>query len=147
MLKKIITAAFYLAFLAALVYGGVIRTQSVMGITGTDASDTNNVAEPGIVETTSSEWVTLEGTVQSWQDSTLTVITDTGALILIEGRGGRYLEENTFFVNTGDRVTMTGFYEGEAFEVATITSQVTGVSIRLRGEDGRPVWGSGGGGQ
>jgi hypothetical protein len=147
MLKKIITTALYLAFIAALVFGGIIRTQAVTGSSDNGENETTDLSNSGIVETTNSDWVTLEGTIQSWEDSTLTVLTDTGALILIEGRGGRFLEENSFFANPGDRVTMTGYYEGDVFEVATITNQATGVSIRLRGDDGRPVWGSGGGGQ
>ena len=146
MLKKIIMTALYIALIAALVFGGITRTRAVTGSSDTNENGSTDVADGGIVETTSSDWMTQEGSVQSWQDSILTVLADTGALILIDGRGGRYLVEKAFSANAGERVTLIGYYEGEVFKVATITNKTTGVSVRLRGEDGRPVWGFGGGG-
>ena len=147
MLKKILNAIVFLVILTVLVAGGIIRTQSVIGAEEITTVVTTGVADAGIVETTSSDWVTQEGVVQSWQDEILTVLADTGEMILIEGRGGRYLAENAFSATAGERLSLTGFYDGDVFEVATITNQATGISIRLRGDDGRPVWGSGGGGQ
>ncbi len=147
MLKKIITTAIYLAFLAILIIGGITRTQAVTGSNDNGDNEATGLSNSGIVETTHSGWITLEGTVQNWQDSILTVHADSGGLILIEGRGGRYLAEKSFAANPGDRVTLTGYYEGDVFEAATVTNQSTGASIVLRGDDGRPVWGSGGGGQ
>jgi hypothetical protein len=146
MLKKIITTAIYLAFLAILIIGGITRTQAVTGSNDNGNNEATDLTNSGIVESTHSGWITLEGTVQNWQDSILTVLADSGGLILIEGRGGRYLVEKNFAANPGDRVALTGYYEGDVFEAATITNQSTGVSIRLRGDNGRPVWGSGGGG-
>ena len=72
-------------------------------------------AVPGTVEATASDWESLTGTVQSWQDQILTVLTDTGEMVLVEGRGGRYLSEKDFSAMPGERVTLTGFYEADDF--------------------------------
>ena len=146
MMKKLINTFAFLVFLGILVAGGVIRTQAVTG-SDTISTDTLEQDVPGIVETTVSDWESQMGTVQGWGDQILTVLMDTGESVLVEGRGGRYLSEKDFTAVPGERVTLTGFYEGDDFEVAIITNETTGVTIRLRGEDGRPVWGSGGGGQ
>ncbi len=76
-----------------------------------------------------------------------TILTDTGDTVLIEGRGYRYLEENAFTADPGVRVSLTGFYEGDTFEVALITNLQSGKVLRLRGEDGRPAWAGGGSGE
>ena len=144
MLKKLINIFLFLVILGILVAGGVIRTQAVTG--SASGNDTGGQAVSGAEEATASDWESLAGSVQSWQDQILTILTDAGDLILVEGRGGRYLSEKDFSAVPGERVTLTGFYEADTFEVATITNETTGVTIRLRGEDGRPVWGSGSGG-
>ncbi len=94
-----------------------------------------------------SDWESQTGTVQSWEDQILTVLMDTGELVSGRGTWWALPFEKDFTAVPGERVTLTGFYEGDTFEVAIITNETTGVTIRLRGEDGRPVWGSGGGGQ
>jgi len=157
MLKTVLNTTAFLILLSVLVAGGVIRTQAIAGdlySQDTEPTEYSTISQSESVgiETTpaipaASGWVTLEGTVESWQDDILTIITGTGEQILIEGRGGRFLTEKSFSAATGDKITVTGFYEGDAFEVVMITSVATGISIRVRGEDGRPVWGSGGGGQ
>ena len=146
MLKKMINTFLLLVILGILVAGGVIRTQAVTG-SDTLLNDNLEQAVSGAVGTTASDWENLAGTVQSWEDQILTVLMDTGESVLVEGRGGRYLSEKDFTAVPGERVTLVGFYEADTFEVAIITNETTGVTIRLRGEDGRPVWGSGGGGQ
>jgi hypothetical protein len=146
MLKKLIKPFAFLVILGILVAGGVIRTQAITG-SDTLSTDIFEPAVPGAEAAAASDWVNLTGTVGSWQDQILTIVTDAGESILVEGRGGRYLSEKGFTALPGERVILTGFYEGDDFEVAIITHESTGVTIRLRGEDGRPVWGSGGGGQ
>ncbi len=146
MLKKLINTFAFLVVLGILVAGGVIRTQAVIG-SEPSLNDTLEGAVTSLEEATASDWESQTGTVQSWEDQILTVLMDTGELVLVEGRGGRYLSEKDFTAVPGERVTLTGFYEVETFEVAIITNETTGVTIRMRGEDGRPVWGSGGGGQ
>jgi hypothetical protein len=143
MMKKVINTIAFLLIVGILVAGGVIRTQAV---TGSDTSGNGNIVQAvtSTGEATASDWESLTGTVQSWEDQILMVLTDTGELVLVEGRGGRYLSEKDFNAVPGERVTLTGFYEADAFEVAIITNETTGVTIRLRGEDGRPVWGGGG---
>jgi hypothetical protein len=146
MLKKILTTIVFLVFTAILVAGGIIRTQAVTGSPETGSKEIADSQSPEPSDNTSADRVTLTGEIQSWQDGILEVLIDMGGLVLIDGRGGRFLGERAFSASAGDRVNLTGFYEGDEFEVAIITNEATGVSVRLRGDDGRPVWGGGGGG-
>jgi hypothetical protein len=154
MIKKILTTSFFLAFIAVLVVGGIIRTQAVNGSNGDGSLITNgngnwngnseSVIEQPSEPISSSDWVTVAGTVQSLEADSLKVLSDSGEVILIDGRSGRFLTEQYFTAAAGDQVSLTGFYEDGAFEVASVTNQTSGVTVTLRGSDGRPRWGGGG---
>jgi len=72
---------------------------------------------------------------------------DDGNLVEVEGRALVYMASNDFVVEEGQSLSLVGFYETpESFEISQVTNLDSGKTITLRGADGRPVWGKGGGG-
>jgi len=86
------------------------------------------------------EWVTLQGTVVSVDQNALVVETGTGEQIVIENRPWLFAQEQGFLAQVGDKVTLTGFYESDAFEVGQITDSNNGKTVSLRDDGGRPGW-------
>ena len=72
------------------------------------------------------------------------VSNDEGFELEIEGRTLSYLIENGFTVSVGDVLTLSGFYEGEDFEVGRVVNERTGLSLDVREASGRPLWAGGG---
>jgi len=94
-----------------------------------------------------SEWVTLTGTVKSVDETIMIVATTSGQEISVTNRAWSFSQEQGFTIQTGDQVTLTGFYDGDTFEVGQITNETTSRFVQLRDENGRPLWaGRGGGG-
>jgi hypothetical protein len=89
------------------------------------------------------EWLTYEGTAVKVDDFTITVATDAGEEIVLEMGPSWFLGDQDFVLAVGDEVSVTGFYDGDAFEVSSITRLSDGQSLELRGVDGRPVWAGG----
>ena len=85
------------------------------------------------------EWLTLTGAVTAADADLLTVDTGSGE-VAVENRGWWYAQEQGFVAQVGDQVTLTGFYEGDAFEVGRIDNLTTGQTVTLRDENGRPLW-------
>ena len=86
------------------------------------------------------EWLTLAGTVSAANADEMIVQIDGGGEVLMEGRAWRYLQEQGFQVEVGQRVSLTGFYEGDDFEVGAVENLSNGQSIPVRDENGRPLW-------
>jgi len=85
-------------------------------------------------------WLQLQGTVMSVDADALVVQTADGTQIAVENRSWSYAQEQGFLTQVDDEVTLTGFYEGEEFEVGRIDDTTTGQSLLLRDENGRPLW-------
>ncbi len=96
-----------------------------------------------------------EANVETWEDPiTVTVdeITsemwvvsnDEGFVLEIEGRTLSYMVENGFEVEVGDELVLGGFYEGEDFEIGSITNNTTLQTLSIREASGRPLWAGGG---
>lgn len=85
------------------------------------------------------EWLTLTGAVTA-VDADLLAVDTAGGEVLVENRGWWYAQEQGFAARVGDQVTLTGFYENDAFEVGQIDNLTTGQSVTLRDQDGRPMW-------
>jgi len=85
------------------------------------------------------EWLTLTGAVTA-ADADLLVVDTAGGEAIVENRGWWYAQEQGFVAQVGDQVTLTGFYEGDAFEVGRIDNLTTGQTVTLRDENGRPLW-------
>ena len=86
------------------------------------------------------EWATLKGTVVSVDENALAVETGAGEQVVVENRPWLFAQEQGFAAQAGDEVTLTGFYEGDAFEVGQITDLTNGKAVSLRDQDGRPGW-------
>ena len=86
------------------------------------------------------EWVTLQGTVVSVDQNALVAETGAGDEVVVENRPWLFAQEQGFLAQAGDEVTLTGFYEGDAFEVGQITDTTNGKTVSLRDQDGRPGW-------
>jgi hypothetical protein len=93
--------------------------------------------------------------VESWADpitvtvdkvsSDLWIVSnDEGFLHEIEGRSLSFMMDNGFEVVPGDELVLSGFYEGDKFEIGVITNNTTQQTLTLREATGRPLWAGGG---
>lgn len=101
-----------------------------------NGSDTAQVEPQAPVE----ELLSYEGTVLTADDSSIIMATADGQDISLEMGPSWFREGQDFALAVGDEVSVTGFYDGTAFEVASITKVADGQTLTLRGADGRPVW-------
>ncbi|MBN1976666.1 MAG: hypothetical protein JW918_04615 [Anaerolineae bacterium] len=85
------------------------------------------------------EWITVTGEVTSFVDDELTIQTPDGEVVMHLGPEW-YWEVEGVALNLGDEVEVTGFYEGDEFEVAGVENLTTGESVVLRDDSGRPMW-------
>jgi len=97
----------------------------------------------GVGQAEVDEQVTLYGTVVSISSDLLVVELTDGSLLEVEGRVLSFLNEKGFSLSAGDELKITGFYEGESFEVIQITNDGSGETIRVRDQSGRPLWAGG----
>ncbi len=104
----------------------------------------------GIADALVEGWVTRTGTVTIVNPDLLQITTAEGDIISLENRALQFIQDLGFVFQTGDSVSLEGFYEGDEFEVGTLSKIATGETVRIRGEDGRPLWsgkGNGDGGE
>jgi hypothetical protein len=85
-------------------------------------------------------WLTLQGAIVSVDPDTLVVQTDSGQQVAVENRAWWFAQGQDFSAQVGDQVTLIGFYEGDHFEVGRIDNATNGQTVRLRDENGRPLW-------
>jgi hypothetical protein len=85
------------------------------------------------------EWVTVNGKVIERVDDELTIQTTDGEMAVHLGPEW-YWDAEGIALSAGDQVQVTGFYEGDEFEVARVENTTTGESVTLRDESGRPMW-------
>jgi len=147
MTKKIITIAILVLISAALIYGSIYRTQAVYGISSPKGtSETSSVGTDS--ETLSAkELVTLQAIAEAIDSDLWILRLDDGGTVELEGRALVYMSNEDFEVEEGQSLSLVGFYETpDSFEISQVTNLDSGKTITLRGADGRPVWGKGGGG-
>jgi hypothetical protein len=85
------------------------------------------------------EWLTVSGEVVALVDGELTVETTDGELVAHLGPEW-YWDAEGIALDVGDEVELTGFFEGDEFEIAGLENTTTGESVILRDESGRPMW-------
>ncbi len=90
------------------------------------------------------QWITLSGKVISVDDSALVVVLGNGQIINVENRPWWFAREQGFAAATGDKISLTGFYEGDSFEVGQINNLSNEAMVQIREESGRPLWAGGG---
>lgn len=94
------------------------------------------------------EWLTLAGSVVSVDADALVVQTTGGEPMTVENRAWWFAQEQGFWAEVGDQVTLLGFYEsgepaagaGRSFEVGQIENLSSGQTALLRQVDSRPLW-------
>lgn len=86
------------------------------------------------------EWITLEGTLISYQGGNMSMSTADGALINFKTGQPRFFAEQGVTFQVGDEISVLGFYEGEQFSAGEITQLSTGLRVMLRDPNGRPLW-------
>jgi hypothetical protein len=85
-------------------------------------------------------WLQLHGAVVSVDADVLVIRIADGTQVSVENRPWWFAQEQGFSAQIGDEITLTGFYEDDAFEVGRIDDVTTGQTVLLRDEDGRPMW-------
>ena len=155
MIKKMILGTLLVGLIGVLVVGGINRTvdrtaktlashaegNGEQGNGHQNYEDEGTPGEPGGLGQAQVEgWEQHHAAVTRVNDEALIVETDKGYEIVIQGRPWRFAQEQLFAVQVGDAVTLTGFYEGEEFEVGRIENTANGQSVWIRDESGRPMW-------
>jgi hypothetical protein len=84
------------------------------------------------------EWVTVEGTVV--EAAEFAIQTAAGETLQIGLGPSHYREGQGFFLNAGDQVRVSGYWEDGEFKAGEIENLGTGLSITLRDAYGRPMW-------
>lgn len=88
-------------------------------------------------------WITETGVIESISPDLWMIRLSDGTSLELEGRALSYLLEKGFSAKVGDNLTMTGFFDGEKFELGQIENIATGLTMRVRDENGRPLWAGG----
>lgn len=86
------------------------------------------------------EWLEIEGTVVSVDTDGLVIATANGQQLSVENRPWSFAQEQGFWTQMGNQITLTGFDEAGDFEVGQIVDHTTGSSVTIREENGRPMW-------
>lgn len=151
MLKKIFVGTLIAAVTGILIYGAIVRTtskvepasggrwneQSTEGYSRGRAAEEASTVQAAASE--AHEWLTVEGQVIAVDALHLEVAASDGSIIEISNRAWTFIQPS-LQVSAGEVVSLWGFYEGDTFEVATITVQSSGQVAALRDEYGRPLW-------
>lgn len=96
--------------------------------------------ETGTGQAQVDEWMTLDGIATAVSADEMTLQTDGGEAVLVDGRAWRFLQEQGMVINARDRLRLTGFYEAGEFQVGSLDNLTTGQSVSIRDESGRPLW-------
>jgi hypothetical protein len=86
------------------------------------------------------EWLTMEGTLMSFQGGGMTMSTPEGNLIAFQTGQPRFFSDQGITFQVWDAVSVLGFYEGDQFMAGEITQLSTGLRVMLRDPNGRPLW-------
>ena len=164
-MRKYILGALFLGFVAILVVGGVNRTLAQTGtpLIGASANGTTSGRGAGYAGhtdpiTTGEESTlpallpaidasTLEGFVSQITANGIEFTSTSGETMDIAGRSWRYAQDAGFQAQAGDRLRLSTYTDANGrLEILSIENLDNQMQVALRGVDGRPLWGGGGGG-
>ncbi len=114
---------------------------------GVDNQQGQNGQQNGEPQVQVDEWVTLEGTLMSFQGGNMTMSTIDGEIISFKTGQPRFFAEQGVTFQVGEEVVIVGFYKGEQFQAGDITQVSTGARVMLLDPNGRPLWAGPGNGQ
>lgn len=124
--------------------GGGRLGAAVQGATGEAGVGGGNLDAPGdglgTGQAQVDEWLTLVGTVTVINANEMIVQIDGGGEVLMQGRPWSFLQEQGFQAAVGQRLSLTGFYENDDFEVGAVENLSTGQNVLVRDPNGRPLW-------
>ncbi len=101
---------------------------------------------PGTPQANVTEWVTVKGTVNSFDGVGVSLTTTEGAPLWVQFGQSRYVSAQGVTFSAGDQLTVNGFYENGQYQAGTVTNDTTGQTLTLRETTGRPLWAGGNGG-
>ena len=113
--------------------GGVSNSRGQNG----QSADGDHIPDP---QASVDEWITLTGTLVSFQGGSMTMSTAEGELIAFQTGQPRFFAEQGVTFQVGDEIQLVGFYQGEQFSAGEITQLSTGLRVMLRDPNGRPLW-------
>ena len=93
------------------------------------------------------EWITVEGTLMSFQGGNMTMSTTDGEILFFKTGQPRFFASQGITFQVGDEIVVVGFYQGEEFQAGDITQVSTGLRVMLRDPNGRPLWAGQGNGK
>jgi len=120
--------------------GGVNNAQGQNART----SEGERVPEPQVQV---DEWITIEGTLMSFQGGNMTMSTADGKIIDFQTGQPRFFAEQKVTFQVGDEIIVVGFYQNGQFSAGDITQISTGSVVMLRDPNGRPLWAGPGNGK
>lgn len=109
--------------------------EGIIGNAGTDLSLSTGIES----------WFELTGTVKSVDSDSLKILTSDNSVLEISRRPWWFAQEQGFSTTDGDDVLLTGFMDGDEFEMASIKNLSNGISTTIRDEAGIPLWAGSGG--
>ncbi len=122
-----------------------LRTEEGMPIWAEDPEFAAKMQEAGMLGAEMSvpadAWVTLEGTVTSFQGATLEMLTSAGKTLVLNLGQARFVESQGINFVQGDTIAVLGFWQNETFRAGEITKLETGERLMLLDPNGRPLWG------
>lgn len=86
------------------------------------------------------KWLSLQGVVNSVDESSLVIILTDGSSLEISRRPWRFALQLGFSTAPGNQLLITGFYENSEFKPVTIEDTTASVSVALRDTSGQPLW-------
>lgn len=116
---------------------------------GIDNGQGQNGEANGETQIQVDEWITIEGTLMSFQGGNMTMATVEGDILSFKTGQPRFFADQGLTFSVSDEIIVVGFYQGEEFQAGDITQVSTGLRVMLRDPNGRPLWagpGNGGGG-
>ncbi len=94
------------------------------------------------------EWVTIEGSLMSFQGGNMTMSTAAGEIIPFKTGQPRFFSEQGVTFQVGDEIIVVGYYDQAGqFVAGDITQVSTGARVMLLDPNGRPLWAGPGNGQ
>ena len=98
---------------------------------------------PGTPQANVTTWVTVAGTVNSFDGVGVSLTTDDGAPLWVQFGQSRYVSAQGVTFTAGDHLTVSGFEENGQFQAGTVVNNTTGQTLNLRDTTGRPLWAGG----
>jgi hypothetical protein len=98
---------------------------------------------PGTPQANVTTWITVAGTVNSFDGVGVSLTTEAGAPLWVQFGQSRYVSAQGVTFTAGDHVTVNGFEENGQFQAGTVVNDTTGQTLNLRDTTGRPLWAGG----